>query len=108
VWAVCGWRERESRKGEMAPGWAGACAWAVLGHDRGRRGVVVLAGLWAVGQKGFRGILEFEFEFEGSIQIQIPHIGITQNENPTTNSKQGRLQLNPKRLQIITLTFNGP
>jgi hypothetical protein len=70
----------------MAPGWAGACAWAVLGHDRGRRGVVVLAGLWAVGQKGFRGILEFEFEFEGSIQIQIPHIGITQNENQTRKS----------------------
>jgi hypothetical protein len=47
---------------------------------------VVLAGLWAVGQKGFRGIFEFEFEFEGSIQIQIPHIGITQNENQTRKS----------------------
>jgi phage tail tube protein FII len=30
--------------------------------------------------------LEFEFEFEGSIQIQIPHIGNTQKENQTRKS----------------------
>jgi hypothetical protein len=79
---------------------------------------VVLAGLWAVwagsgyGPRGVLGKLEFEFEFEGSIQIQIPHIRTHKlkinQENPTTNLKQRRLQLNPKRLQLITLAYNGP
>jgi hypothetical protein len=72
---------------------------------------MVLAGSGCGPKRGLGG-KEFEFEFEGSIQIQIPHIGThkmnIKQENPTTNSKQGRLRLNPKRLQVITLTSNGP
>jgi hypothetical protein len=99
----------KGERGKIALGWAGACAWASLGCVGERE--MVLAGSGCGPKRGLGG-KEFEFEFEGPIQIQIPHIGThkmnIKQENPTTNSKQGRLRLNLKGLQEITLTSNGP
>jgi hypothetical protein len=53
----CAFRVVQGRKGKRLGrggaglrglGWFGLRTWAVLGRARGRRGVVVLAGLWAV------------------------------------------------------------